>query len=687
MRSRFIILFWGLMAGGNALIAQSLELVRADRMAEAWPAWQASSELMLRSGSGHLAVQVPAGEAPLSLQQSHLLKNGDDFIMEADLVATSEGIDSRWGLFWGGDRHGRLQHRLWVRADGSFCVESATTEGIKTLLPWTKHRLLKPSGGSLTLRIEKKGWRIYLSINEKPFGELSAPSLKGKYHGFVFQGPGQYKVSAVRWWCPPEAIQLAGGRFELARRLRQDSTVNDTILDETAPRLSPNLQSLYFTRSHPNQPGTGQVWVSHVQGDTMWSLPQAVFSPPLPGRTEVMEVTPDHLRLVRMHTQGPAGLAVSDWADSLWQAPRLLPLMNMPAVRGALGAFESEDGQLMILSAELPGGYGGQDLYLLNRQPDGTWSAPRNLGPELNTFEDEFAPWLDPDGVTLYFTSGGHPGYGGWDLFRSQRLTQTWTKWTTPANLGPRVNSPFDEGWWYPDRDGHAYFSAKDSGRNDFDLMGLYLPADPRTQPLANVRVQIRQRETGETMTGQVVIRSITGEPWVREWTVTSAGESFLVPLGEGYQIYASVPGYFSVTDTLDLRAVKRYRDMDKGLDVLPVEVGATIRLDHVYFERATDVLLPESHAELDRLLALLQGIPALGIEIQGHTDDIGDPMVLQQLSEDRARRVKAYLTERGIEESRMIARGFGSTRPVADNRNPATRPLNRRVEFVILRR
>ncbi len=687
MRRRFIILFWGLIAAEVPLSAQSLELVLADRMAEAWPSWQASEELLLRPGSGSLTVQVPAGEAPLSLQQSHLLKNGDDFIMEADLVANCTGLECRWGLFWGGDRHGRQQHRLWIRADGSFSVESATAEGIKVIQPWTRHRLLRSSGTNNTLRIEKKGWRIFLSINEKPFGELSAPTLKGKYHGLIFQGPGNVELSAVRWWCPPEAVHLAGGRFELARRLRQDSTVNDPELDETAPRLSPDLHSLYFTRNHPHKPETGQLWVSHVQGDSMWALPKPVFSAALPGRTEVMEVTPAHLRLVRMPADGPAGLAVSDWADSLWQFPRQLPWMNMPPVRGSLGAFESEDGSLMLISAQLPGGYGGQDLYLLNRQPDGTWSAPRNLGPELNTFDDEFAPWLDPDGITLYFTSGGHPGYGGWDLFRSQRLTQTWTKWTPPANLGPRVNSAQDEGWWYPDREGHAYFSVRDSAGGDFDLMGLYLPADPRTMPVANVRVQIRQRETGEAMTGQVVIRSITGESWVREWNVTNAGESFLVPLGEGYQIYASVPGYFSVTDTLDLRAVKRYRDMDKGLDVLPVEVGATIRLDRVYFERATDVLLPESHAELDRLLALLQGIPSLGIEIQGHTDDIGDALVLQQLSERRASRVKGYLTERGIEESRMVANGFGSTRPVADNRNPATRPLNRRVEFVILRR
>ena len=419
----------------------------------------------------------------------------------------------------------------------------------------------------------------------------------------------------------------------------------------------------------------------------MWALPGPVFSETLPGRTEAMRVEKSALRMVQMPGYSSSGLSISSGLDTAWSIPQRISILPIGEQTGLVTAFEDEKGETVILSAERKEGYGGQDLYVLFREKDGTWSKPKNLGPDLNTYEEEFAPWLSEDGKTLYFTSGGHPGYGGWDLYRSERITQTWTKWSEPENLGPAINTAGDEGWYYPFKDDRAYLASTDSLRGHFDLYGLRLPVDPASLPVVRLSGHIRNKKTGEILGGDLLLRAIKGDTLRKLVEAPDGYFHSLVKYGRGYQMYGIVPGYFPITDTLDLRAVDRFRELSKDVFVAPVEVGEVIRLDKVYFARAEAALLRESFEELDRLVALMKAIPSLEIEIHGHTDNLGELGELQILSELRAERVMGYLVDHGIAATRMVARGFGGSLPVADNRNPDTRPLNRRVEFVIIRR
>ncbi len=618
-----------------------------------------------------------------------LYRHSDLYRIDLRVMPQGPGLSYQWGIVWGASRHSDTYYAFLLRADGSYAIQQVHPKGDTWLRPWTRNRKIKMQQIPITMSIEKRGWRVYFSVNGKEVDALLDLKMTGKYHGMVLMGAGGVLVQSFEMYRDEQSILHAGGRFPNARRRDLDSTINQPHTEETAPRLGPDHHSLYLTRSAKGNLFPGQLLRSVVQGDSMWAVPEPVFDPNLPGRTEAFFVGKSQIQVAQQTGFSPSGIYQAKGHDTLWTSPNPVPIAALAQLQGPITAHESEDGKTMIVSGIREGGFGGQDLYALFRQSDGNWGELRNLGATINTFEDEFAPWLDPDGLTLYFASGGHPGYGGWDLYRCQRLTQTWTKWSDPENLGPRVNTHMDEGWYFQFQHDRAYLASQDSVRGDFDIIGLRLPVDVTELAVVRLRGHILNRDTGVKMAGEIFMRPTKEDSIRKTISVPSPGDGYssLITFGRSYQMYAIVPGYFPLIDTLDLRSVKAFRDVRKDLYVKPFEVGDAIRLDKVYFERSTAVLLSESFEELDRLVALMKSIPTLEIEIGGHTDNLGGEGELRILSELRAERVEAYLLERGIEARRMRAVGYGPDKPVADNVNPETRPLNRRVEFLIIRK
>lgn len=619
-----------------------------------------------------------------------LIRQKDDFLLESSFLPSGSGLSYAWGIVWSCTRDRQSYLALLVRADGKFCVRQ-TVGGVHSfLVPWTKSRRIKLTGDDpILLSVERKGRKLYFAIDGKEIADATSPRLWGKYHGLILEGAGAFTVQQFSVYRQEHQIIHATGRFYNATRRPLDSTINTVEEHETAPVLGPDRHTLYFSRGKDSTLRSSALMTSRVVGDSMWGPPHSVFSQTIPGRTEVFRQKQEKLELLLMPGTASSGLAISQNIDSAWQMPRRQFIPTIGEQPGLMTAFQDRKDKILLISAERKNGYGGQDLYVLFRKRDGSWSQPKNLGPDINTFEEEFAPWLSPDGKFLIFTSGGHPGYGGWDLYRSERLTETWTRWSTPENLGPRINTHMDEAWYHPWKEDRAYIAVQDSNRGDFDLYGLRLPQDPADLPIVRLAGQIINKKNGEPLPGKVLLREIPGDSLrdILEVPIAQNGFRSYVGYQQAYQMIAMVDGYFPLTDTLDLRAVDKFRDVRKDVYVAPVEVGDVIRLDKVYFERAEAILLEDSFAELDRLVALMRAIPTLRIEIHGHTDDIGDPGELLILSESRAERVLWYLADHGIASGRMLARGFGANQPVADNRNPATRPLNRRVEFVIVSR
>lgn len=674
---------------GVALWAQ-ISLQTEDRFDSIDNRWHRPVEMQLAPLEGRIELSQADPTISSLFLREFLIRQKDDFKLEAEILPTGAGLSYAWGIVWGCARDQKSYFAFLIKADGQFALQEVNPRGTTFLIDWTKSRKVKSDGEEpMIMAVERRGRKLYFFVDEKEIADIAAPRLQGKYQGLMLEGAGTIEVSHFSGFREDHQIIHATGRFYNATRRPLDSTINTLDQHETAPILGPDRHSLYFSRGEDSTLESAQLMQSRVQGDSMWGEPQPVFQQEIPGRVEAFKIDETNLELILMPGTASSGLATSSIVDSVWQMPTREFIPAIGEQPGLMTSFISKEEDILLVSAERSDGYGGQDLYVLFKKNDGSWSRPKNLGPDINTFEEEFAPWLSKDGKFLIFTSGGHPGYGGWDLYRSERLTQTWTRWSTPENLGPRINTHMDEGWYHPWKDDRAYIAVQDSTRGDFDLYGLRLPVDPASQPVVRLRGRIINQKTGEPLPGNIILREIQGEdlPSTIDASTAQTGYNGYVPYQRAYQMIGMADGYFPLTDTLDLRAIDKYREVEQDIYVAPVEVGDVIRLDKVYFQRAEAILLGQSFDELDRLVALMLAIPSLQIEIHGHTDDIGDPGELFILSESRAERVLWYLTEQGIDASRMLAKGFGASLPVADNRNPETRPLNRRVEFVIISR
>lgn len=318
---------------------------------------------------------------------------------------------------------------------------------------------------------------------------------------------------------------------------------------------------------------------------------------------------------------------------------------------------------------------------------DGNFSDPVALGPTINTPFQEESVQIHPDGRTLYFSSDGHPGMGGLDIFVSRMDREG--NWGKAENLGYPVNTGGDENSVLVGADGELAFFASDrpGGYGDLDLYSFELPEAARAVPVSYVTGRVSDIVTGRSVEADVQMYDLaTGDLATAAYSDPKSGE-FLVCLPEGrdYALNATAEGYlfFSANYNIAKNTVDKPFNLDVKLS--PLTAGSTITLRNIFFNTASAELLPASNLELDKLLRLMKANPTLRIEVGGHTDNVGADADNQKLSEERAVAVSKFLTGYGIEADRVVSAGFGETRPVASNDTEEGRALNRRTEIKVL--
>lgn len=479
--------------------------------------------------------------------------------------------------------------------------------------------------------------------------------------------------------------------------------VNSTEHLEYFPNLSVDGERMIFTRRVNRK--EEDFYLSERQPDGKWSEAR-----PLAGvNTEFDEgaqsITADGHYLVFTACGRPDGAGSCDLYHSFkndkgaWSVPRNLgstintrDYESQPSV--------SADGQLLFFSSKRPGGQGGADLYVSGRLPNGRWSDPVNLGPKINTPGNDQYPFWASDGKTLFFTSDGHPGLGGDDLFRAELTPDN--KWTTPTNLGYPINTADNETNLFVALGGDvAYFSKGTrlprTGKMDVDIYQFDLPPALRPAAATYVEAMVVDAETGEPLAATVRLRATdqATPPTTRQ---TGASGSFLavLPAGRDYALTVDHPGYLFFTDRFSLADGFTQEDPYRlKIALLPVkdvvlapeteEADGSIALRNVLFASGSAELLPVSSDELDRLAELLTKAAGFKVAIAGHTDDVGELETNQLLSEARAAAVKTYLVEQGIADERITTVGYGESRPVADNASEEGRRRNRRTTFKLL--
>lgn len=468
----------------------------------------------------------------------------------------------------------------------------------------------------------------------------------------------------------------------------------NTQYHETAPMVSPDGNTLYFfVANHPQnnrgKTGSQDIWYSERNSEGEWQEAKHMPSPLNKNRfNQVMTVLNDgKTLLIRGEGKGGEGFAITHRTKSGWTNPKELKISGYDNMRKGIysGGCMSPDGNVLILYFSETAKARYSDLYVSFATENGTFTKPKKLGNVINTKQDEFGPYLAPDGVTMYFASNRPGGLGNMDIYKTKRLDNTWLNWSEPENLGAPVNTNGFDAYYSIDATGiNAYttraYMSPDGG--SLDVLGLR-PKKVET-PMVTLTGKVYNNKTLSPMAANIVYDAEGAESGVIR-SKEDGKYKITVPVHALYTLNASAEGFLSTSDSIDLSALGTQKEFQRDLYLSPIEVGVTVRLNNIFFDFDKTILRPESFPELDKVVDLMNENSGLVIEIAGHTDDKGSDEYNETLSQGRADAVRDYIIEQGIDEDRITAVGYGESKPEVSNETDEGRQQNRRVEFTVL--
>ncbi len=381
---------------------------------------------------------------------------------------------------------------------------------------------------------------------------------------------------------------------------------------------------------------------------------------------------------------GSCDLYISFKEGNIWSQPfNLGPNVNTEFWESAPSL--SPDKRYLYFSSNRPGGFGGSDIYVSIF--DGKeFSKAVNLGPVINTPGNESCPFIHADNSTLYFTSNGHLGYGGDDIFLSRRIGQN--QWAKPENLGYPINTIENEGSLFITADGVTAYYASDRGKGAglLDIYTFSLRESMRPSPTSYVKGKVYDSLSHKSVPATVLLYSLETGALLNEYQTDKNGNYLMtLPVGKDYAFNVRQKGYLFYSDHYSLKDAISNQTFEKNIPLQPLQKEATIHLKNIFFETNQYTLLPSSEVELSQLVTLMKENPTLKIEISGHTDNVGNEQSNQVLSEKRAAAVVQYLQSAGIPQERMLFKGYGETMPIADNNTEEGRAMNRRTSVKIM--
>jgi outer membrane protein OmpA-like peptidoglycan-associated protein len=355
----------------------------------------------------------------------------------------------------------------------------------------------------------------------------------------------------------------------------------------------------------------------------------------------------------------------------------------------------SPDGKTLYFASDRPGGLGGTDIWMSRRGDDGSWGAPINLGPDVNTKGEERTPSIAFDNRTLYYASDGYPdgkrekAAGGFDIYVTRSMGGG--RWREPINLGYPINSDNDDAFIASTLSGDTLYFASNrkGGYGGFDL---YMMLEPPFPPDAVVQINgvVTDIETGQPLASTpITIEDYgTGETIIRYQSLESGQYTFVIPAGRQYRISAEQKGYIFESEVFSVPELTTYRRLNKNIALKPIPPVITVPPKTnltVLFDFDQADLRPESRPELARAMRFILQNPGRRFEISAHTDALGTEEYNLDLSERRASAVRRYLVDHGVPADIIIAKGYGERQPIDDNQTPQGRQRNRRVELTVI--
>jgi peptidoglycan-associated lipoprotein len=343
-------------------------------------------------------------------------------------------------------------------------------------------------------------------------------------------------------------------------------------------------------------------------------------------------------------------IRLSSRSGAQWSAGTKVEIFKDSTAMAAHPAV-GPDGYLYFVS-DVSGGYGGKDIWKVPVDMIGT-AYPENLGPEINTPGDELFPYMRADSV-LYFSSNGHPGMGGLDIFKATLIHEKWRV----ENMKVPINSMGDDfGITFRGKNESGFFS---SNRNDargadhiysFELPGIYV----------SIEGWVLNRDE-EEIEGAAV--RIVGKDGVNQRIFTKADGTYSVEVVPGidYVMMAGAPGYLNQKQTLSVP--NEEKNETYYVDFSLPSISKPVLIENIFYDFNKATLRPESKEALEALITLLDDNPNVTIELSAHTDRVGLDKYNENLSQRRAQSVVDYLIQGGITHERLVAKGYGKSMP-----------------------
>jgi outer membrane protein OmpA-like peptidoglycan-associated protein/tetratricopeptide (TPR) repeat protein len=485
-------------------------------------------------------------------------------------------------------------------------------------------------------------------------------------------------------------------RVKLAKERQQQEKLRDKkrkIYGETGrPYLNMYLSS---RQSKPNQ-GNGLI------GSYVWTAPVMLPSPLNTGEhSGPCCFTPDGNTMYFCFSElldkasqsgvSHVGIMISHKVASGWSDPALFPYNN----RGYYSVGHpciSSDGKTIYFSSDMPGTLGGRDIFKCELNANGEWGKPQNLGEVINTEKDEVFPTLDSEG-TLYFSSDGHPGLGGLDLFRAVGKPNAWT---SVENLRVPVNTCSDDFSlvFLPGSKTEGLFSSNRTGGYGGDDIYSFKQAPPPVKVLPEPKekyllaITVINRVDSSPLPNVRLILYNTGTRKSVALNTDGAGKAYFpVAPKVTYSLISEVAGFMpSGAENISTAKIKPGQSVRILLPLDPLVSGSTFKVENVYYDYGKAVLKKEAFKELDKVVKFMEMNTDVRIELSSHTDSRGSQSSNMSLSQQRAESCVAYLVKKGISRKRIVPKGYGSTKPYIKNaKTEKQHAKNRRTEIKVL--
>ncbi|MBK8610128.1 MAG: OmpA family protein [Chitinophagaceae bacterium] len=383
--------------------------------------------------------------------------------------------------------------------------------------------------------------------------------------------------------------------------------------------------------------------------------------------------------------EGSCDLYFSVQTKNGWSEPQNLgPMVNTDFWESSPSL--SPDKRDLYFASSMAGGFGGRDIWVTHRLPTGKWSRPENLGEAVNTGGDESCPFMHADNETLYFNSNGHPGYGQTDLYFSKKVNDS--SWVVAENLGYPVNTIDDQGSLIVAADGKTAYYASDGGdsKGGLDIYSFQLREDIRPLKTLWVKGTVFDKKTNAGLPSAVELADLKSGNLISKVQTDEDGNYLVtLPVGKDYAFNVNRRGYLFYSDNFSLTKNSTDSVFNVDIPLQPIEKGASIILKNIFFETGKFELQNESKSELDKLVTLLTENPNVKIQIDGHTDNVGQEKDNLLLSTNRAKSVVGYLLSKSINAQRLTYKGFGSTNPISENKTETGKALNRRTTLSVI--